>query len=252
MSREQPDKSNPDAWDEFDWERSLRESDDYARRYFQLLERFNDLPGVNELISAYLGYDGGEEGDCDFDCDQCEDRWSCEWSMADEWDLSFDRDEEEEEAEADFLRADEFDKDLDGDLEEGGDNLFELGDSFFYERDDRFKDLRRVALGWCNVYAAVLPRQSRAAGLKILFHLGRGLGNLSYSIGEDGYEYSAASAAYAKRSLGHLNRALGLLRQMAKEHPRLAPLMGAMSRHILEARGGVFDHLRKCREENGK
>ncbi len=229
------EKSNPESWNEFEWERALRESDDYARRYFQLLDRFSELPGANQLIAAYIGR-GMENGDCALDCDQCEQRWSCEMSLANEWNTASDLDWNDDEDEDGPDSVDDHD---------GGER--QPGGAYFYESDSRFKLVRQVVLGWCNVYAAILPRESRRTGLKILFHLGRALGNLSYSIGDGMFDHPGAAVAFAKRSLDHLNRALGMLQSLVEEKPRLAPLLGAMKQHILKARGAVFDHLQECR-----
>lgn len=244
------DRQNPDFWDEFEWEQALRDSDDYARRYFQLLERFSDLPAANELITAYLGRGAGDD-DCSFDCDQCEERWSCDLSLANEWNTAADNEWDEEED-----GEDDDDEEGGTDFERGDEGPVEPGDTYFYESDNRFKLLRQVALGWCNVYAAILPPESRRIGIKALFHLGRALGNLSYSIGDGLYEHPAASVAFAKRALGHLNAALGAMHQLTSEKARLAPLLGAMRQHVFKSRSAVFDHLqecrRRCREDGGK
>lgn len=240
-------RQNSESWSEFDWERILRESDNYARRYFQLLERFGDLPAAGELINSYLEPHLEGEG-CDFDCNQCGDRWNCDISMANEWKTDADLDFEDEES---LWEESEWE------VEESKDNSgsyssSEPGDPFFYESDLRFKTLRQVVLGWCNVYAAILPPASRTAGLRILFHLGRALGNLSYSIGDGLYDRPAASTAFAKRSLAHLNTALGMLNRLFEDKSSLAPLLGAIKKHIMEGRTMVFDHLRECRNRNDK
>jgi len=57
---EQPEK----VWDEYDWERFLREQDLRTERYLELLERYADHPERDELIANEMGWvdmEGEEE-----------------------------------------------------------------------------------------------------------------------------------------------------------------------------------------------
>jgi hypothetical protein len=49
---EQPEK----AWDEYDWERFLREQDLRTERYLELLEKYVDHPDRDELIAKEMGW----------------------------------------------------------------------------------------------------------------------------------------------------------------------------------------------------
>jgi len=49
---EQPEK----VWDEYDWERFLREQDLRTERYLELLERYADHPERDELIAKEMGW----------------------------------------------------------------------------------------------------------------------------------------------------------------------------------------------------
>jgi hypothetical protein len=228
------DNLHHDDWDEFDWERSLRDSDRYAARYFELLTRFCDLPGADELIADRMGPDFEENlPDCSYDCDTCEDRWDCEFAQPQEWLTQ----------KPGGTGADEEEED-DGD----DDRPIERGDDLFYETHPAFHVLRQTALGWCNIYAAVLPPEARKPGLRILFEIGRALANLSYSIGNGLYEQPSASIAFAKRSLAHLNAALGEIARLTQDRQRLAKLLRAIRGHLLKARQAVVDHLQECRE----
>ncbi len=217
-------------WDEFDWERSLRESDEFANRYFKLLRRFSDLPGADELISKHLDKD--ESGDfCDLDCENCDRRWDCDFALFDEWSTEWD-----------FIETEGDDDDEDEP---------QPGDTWFYESHPCFRVLQKLALGWCNLYAAVLPPRERRKGLIVLYHLGRALGNLSYSIGDGTYEQPTASIAFAKRSLHHLHTAMKIIQEMMSEKPNLKPILAAMNKHFLQGRQRLVDHLHKCRDLSG-
>jgi hypothetical protein len=230
-----PDTSH---WSEYDWERYLRESDRYAAHFFTLLKRFCDLPGARELVARRMRREfKGDVLDCNFDCDSCDHRLNCEFSSVDPMD---------EEPLAGGGGPDE-----DDDEDTGGDGDSRPpapGDPLFYETDPTFVLLRQTAIGWCNVYAAILPSDARPLGLKVLFHIGRALANIAYSIGDGLYEQRAASIALGKRALDQLNRALGELRQLIQENPRLEKILQAMNGHLLQCQESLGDHLAKCRK----
>ena len=235
-----PNPPDTTQWSEFDWEQYLRESDRYAAQFFELLKRFSDLPGGRALINQKLGREfKGKLLNCGFDCENCESRLECEFSS---WDDSG----PEDAAPLDYPPEDEDWEDGDG--EPPPDGPPEPGDSLFYETDPAFVMLRQTALGWCNIYAAILPADARPSGLRVLFHIGRSLANLAYSIGDGMYEQPAASVSLGKRSLGQLNAAIGHIAKLAQDKPKLAKILEAMKTHLLRCQEAIGDHLQRCRE----
>lgn len=217
-------------WTEFDWEEALRESDAMAERYFQLLKRFSDLPSGDELIAKRMG---PEFDPAMLDMDSAVDDDLADWPEDDnsgQW------------------------HDGDDDLEPGEPGEpSEQEQTLYYETDPVFIALRQNSVGWCNVYAAILPREARERGLKVLYHLGRSLANLAYSIDDGSYEQPAASIAFAKRSLASLNLALRELELLIHEHRRLHQLLKTMRKHLIECVDRVVDHLNRCRNrQKGK
>lgn len=226
------DIENFESWDEFRWEKALRESDGSAAKYFQLLKRFADLPAADELISDRMGPDFEDDmPDCDFDCDTCSNRWQCEFAPPLDWELSDERDQDDKE----------------NDYEQS-DTPLEPGDSLFYETRPAFRSLRQVALGWCNVYAVILPDTCRPQGLNVLFNIGRALAYLSGAIGDGLYEQPARNLAFGKRTLAAMNSALGGMDEIIRKQPKLTNLLTAMRKHLLTARQGAVDHLQQTRK----
>ena len=220
-----------DQWDEFQWELTLREDDEAASRYFQLLRRFCDLPGGEQLIADRMGADfEGPSAECDIECDTCPHRWEGEATPAREW-LRFPGAGNDDEEDAD----DE-------------ENAPQPGDDLFFEKTPSFNMLRQTALGWCNIYAAVLPPEARETGLQALYDIGRALANLGNSIDDGTFERPAASVAFAKRSLAHINKALGGLHRLSAEKPQLKKLLYAMRGHLLKSRERILQHLEECRQ----
>lgn len=227
-------KGYGDPWNEFRWEKALREGDETAAKYFRLLKRFADLPAADELISDRMGPDFEEEmPDCDFDCDNCAERWNCEYATPLDWETFDDPQEEDDE----------------DDEDDGHSNSPpEPGDALYFETRPAFRTLRQVAFGWCNVYAVILPKDCRQLGLKALYYLGRALAYLSCSIGDGLYEQPARSVAFAKRAIGAINTSLGVMDEVVAAKPHLDRLLQAMRRHLLVARQAAVDHLSKCRK----
>ena len=227
-----PNPPDTSHWNEYDWEKYLRENDRYAAHFFELLKRFCDLPGARELIARKMDREfKGDMLDCNFECDRCEHRWDCEFSNLEALDEEMPPDETSEQPDEEPTET----------------HPPGPGDALFYETDPAFVVLRQTAIGWCNVYAAILPPDARVTGLKILFHIGRALANLAYSIGDGTFDQPAASIALAKRSLFQVNAALGILAQLIQEKPRLEKILEAMKTHFLRCHQALGDHLQRCR-----
>ena len=226
---EHPDTSQ---WSEFDWERYLRDSDEYAARFFSLLKRFCDLPGSQDLISKRISREfRGQMLECEFNCESCKSRYDCEFSQAE---LPEEEEDYPEDGEADEHPAE-------------ANRPLQPGDDIYYEAEPVFINLRQTAIGWCNVYAAILPTDARPRGLRVLFHLGRALATLAYSIGDGTYQQPAASIALAKRSLAQVNTALGQVAQLIQEKPHLRRILETMKNHIMKCRDNLVDYLHHCR-----
>ena len=182
------------------------------------------------MIADQLGPDLDDNSSaCSLNCEECEHRWNCEFACSLEW------------------SPEEFDFTHDGEGQVfGSDDEIEFGS--VPQADQAFVNLRQAAIGWCNIYAVILPRAQRAYGLQILFYIGRSLANLGYSIDDGIYENPQASIAFSKRSLTQLNRAIGELNRMIDERPRLSKILKTIRQHLLKANEGVQDHLQNCRE----
>ena len=116
-----------------------------------------------------------------------------------------------------------------------------------YEKDGTFALLRRTTLGWSNVYAAVLAPDQRPVALRALYHLGRSLGSLAYTLEETDEERAAAGIAFLKRALQHLNAALGDLAELGQDTGRQKRLIGTIRGYLLKVREGLLNHLQQYR-----
>jgi hypothetical protein len=51
----------PECWDEYQWERFLRQQDRDTEKYFRLLEKYNDHPQRDRMIAREMGWEFPEE-----------------------------------------------------------------------------------------------------------------------------------------------------------------------------------------------
>lgn len=56
-----PHPDNVEDWDEFDYEKSLRESDAITDKYLELLQKYGDTPEAEALIAEEMGWDRDED-----------------------------------------------------------------------------------------------------------------------------------------------------------------------------------------------
>ncbi len=253
------DNVGPGDGDEFEWEQALRLSDTFAARYFQLLRRFAELPDSHELIVQQLGGESQppeanaltDLPDCDLDCANCPQRWQCDLAIdAEGFESYLDDDSNDplqgQEGEG-FRSSDQEMPDFGNEPDDEATGT-EPGDLFYYENTQAFMLLKRATLGWCNIYAALLPGEHRLKGLTVLYHQGRALSNLAYSIGDGLYTQPGASIAFAKRTLGHVNAAIGCIGELKTMTTKLQKLLDTVRSELLRAREMILAHLQETRQ----
>ncbi|MCM8535531.1 MAG: hypothetical protein NE334_06305 [Lentisphaeraceae bacterium] len=205
-----PEWSNNRNWTEYDWEMAMRQSDEFASKYFDLLQKYGELPGSDDIILQKL--DGKTP------------------VLMDDGDYYVEFDPEEM-------------AEIDDDSEED----FSLG--LYYENHASFMLLRQVSIGWCNIYATFLLPEHRKHGVTILFHLGRALAHLIGSLGDGNYEVPASHLASAKRALDQVNKAIGLVDQLTKLRPAYKKVTTAINKHLTEIQGKIVDLVYQLKEK---
>lgn len=205
-----PEWSDHKNWTEYDWEMAMRQSDDFASKYFKLLEKYGELPGSDDIILQKI--DGKAP------------------ILMDDGDYYVDFDPEEL-----------------AEIEEDDDEIFETG--FYYENMPSFMLLRQVSIGWCNIYATFLLPEHRKHGVTILFHLGRALAHLIGSLGDGNYDQPASHLASGKRALDQVNKAIGFVDQLTTLRPAYKKVTNAINKHLTEAQEKIIDHIYKLKSK---
>ena len=212
-----PDWSRNHQWTEYDWEMAMRQSDKFANKYFELLEKYGELPGSDDVILKKLTHITPPQ-------------------MLEEDDYYIELNSED---------VDEIENSEDEDYEDG----------FYYENTPVYMLLRQVSIGWCNIYATFLLPDHRKYGVNILFHLGRGMAHLVGCLGDGEYENPSANIASCKRALDQVNQAMGLVQQLPQLRPAYSKVTDTIIKHLCEIQGKIVDHLfllrKKCEERKG-
>jgi hypothetical protein len=213
-----PDWENSESWEEIEWEKALKFSDNLASSYFHMLERFSDLPYAEELIATKLG---------DQNLIQYED-----FFLESEWNFESTEDHIDDELvdSIDFSEKPE------------------PGDLLFFESSPAYQKARQIALGWCNVIASVLRPDDQFSGIKVLFLMGRLLSYLSLSIADGTFEHINGNISFAKRALNQINSIIGELDKLEKESSRYSTVFTIVRDHLLENHDLVIDYLLGCKK----
>mgnify|MGYP006299389325 CR=1 FL=1 len=207
----EPDWQNSHHWDEFEWEKAFKYSEEMTARYFGLLDRYGDMPDAERFINSELADEGILLPPVDDPV----------VTDAPPWDPDV--------AEPDDRGA--------------GPEMAADGDAYLaHERHPTFVRCRQIALGWCNVLASVLDRKDQLWGLTILFRLGRILSYLSMAIHE-GIRQREYAVALAKRTDKQINDILQALDEKLKDNPEYANMFGLIRKHLLEAHDLTVDFM---------
>jgi hypothetical protein len=232
-----------DNKNEFDWEQSFRESDDFARHYFRLLRRYGELPDGEDLITAKLVKIFGE----DFvDAMYGYDDFFSESELSSEEEMGFDvlgpefGGEEDPAAEDASAAADDKESGKGFPGPPGAENI----DRHCHEL---IMILTQTAMGWCNLYSCLLSNQQRGDGLRVMFFVSRALANISVSLEElIRWEINAALAR-AKRCLDNVNQAIGLILGMKGANPPLQEVMNNIQTQLIKCADDLGEYIRQCR-----
>ena len=203
---------NSGSWDEYEWESALKKGDEFAHSYFKLLERYADFPDHYHLIEHKLKDDFGD------------------------YEKFYD---------SDFIFPSElngngnFDEMSDEDLESEFDKI---------DNNPIYLNLKRTALGWCNIQSSLLAAQDKEIGLKILYYMGRSLATTVCTLNEDSPD--AGNTAFLKRTLSYINVATGLLNQLRDSRPQIAIVLKEVVTQLSKIHDLTVDYLVDLRKHD--
>jgi hypothetical protein len=198
------------AWNEFDWERYLREQDATIQRYVGFYEAFRDHPDRIDAVADQMGWDRPEAGD----------------------------DSEADEDSAALDEADEF-------IEE--DEIYTLHKNpVFIATKAIYLGLRSP---WERTASDADP-VPRSLALSFLASLHRGEENAVHAVHALDFGDFAMAISLFKRALGAINESLSFLDEPATErHPALRPFRANALPRLFDLREIWLRVINECRQE---
>jgi len=205
----------------------LRMNDQFAARYFSLLERFGDLPACDELIMTQLkkefpaefleslsDYQDKVDLEPPDDLDQSNLQDGRSWESPES---------EEAPPEMALMRQ----------LDARGRKIA----AFIYQ----------CVFDWCNIMAILIPQESAVPGTRIQFFLCRTLGNLHACMESLASHELASASAYCKRVLRFAEISLLLLQQFEKNCPvQINDLLTVRNKQLALLLKDIKEQLQDC------
>lgn len=249
-SMDQPGWIEEPAWDEFQWERFLREQERRAERYMDLMEQYRGHPDRDNMVAREMGWDHliKECSDSDPDCGPCDRKWRCSYFQ------SFIQGEEPEDPLRDppgplddLLGADSGDDEDPDDGDEASDG--EDYDPDAFQNDPLYQDAFSLGI-WLHHMAERIPElgtDACAARLIALAHLVSA--KIAAAIGDGEFDELGMTIAYLKRALRACSLSLDMIDELART--RLLPEQETQQcrRRIFAVRDGIVSLVGECREE---
>lgn len=205
------DYSTEQNWNEFDWEKAFKKSDKFAHTYFKQLAKYGEFPENTDIIEDNLqnAFKNVEEF------------YESDLILASE-NSSF----------SDEFSDEPSDEEIDSEIKK-------------FVTNPLYINLKRTALGWCNILSSLLKEEDKETGLKILYYLGRALATTICTLSEDAGK--AGNTAFIKRTLFYINACGGLLNKLIESRPELAELLSEISKQFSTIHDLTVDYLLQTR-----
>lgn len=242
-------------WDEFDYEKFMRESDARTDKYAELLDKYMDHPDRDRLIAKEMGWEWLEE---ELDAEERDQAASQEEPPADLPKASIDSGEHADEEEGDPFDADEINRitaEADEDAlkpdpategvdwvrDEDGDIKHPLSRRAFNSSMELWRTCDKLGLGKMDDDdLCALISEFQITGAK----LAGALNSLAY--GRDHRE-GAFTVAYLKRALGHVHAAQAALEKVAPKDLLPAETIAATRAELFAIREEILRLMEEFR-----
>ncbi len=197
-------------WDEFDWEREIRDEETRIHTYMQELRHYIDLPNEEEMIMKRLQ----RYPELITQSEEFGDMWMSDFF---------------EEFDDDYIFSDDWRK-KDG--------------------SDVYLQLEKLAAQWAVIFASALDDKNASAGMRILCLYGKMLARTADILDVTTENYPSLKVALDKRLVNEINKIIGELDALGTSQSRLSIRTEAQKSHLLTIREKLLDILEKSRKQN--
>ena len=198
-------------WDEYDWERFLREQDQKTEKYMQLLETYLDDPQRDEIIAREMG-------------------WT---QLLDAKDWS---------AEVDALLDEERDDD---DL--GSEKAERLSETF--EEHSLYQAAFALTIWIDQLFDQKPALQNEAAAIKLATHSALASAKLAAALSGDDVDEIGMTIAYLKRALKAITISMDAAAQLLSEKLITAAQYSVLQQRLFQVRDGIITLMGEYRSE---
>ena len=190
-------------WNEFKWEKEIRNDENRIHCYFQELENYIDLPDEEKMILERMEQSPGMVAT---------------------------------NANIEDLNHSFFSNDGD----EYFDDIEEFGPKV---GSDLFFQLEKLACRWSNIFVADLNDETSALGMAVLCRFGKIIARTTDTLNHYGEKYPAFKTSIYKRINSEINALIGDILKIIALQPELKIKNMVLIDHLQNAREKVIDHI---------
>src|SRR5215470_17509298 len=200
-------------WDEYDWERFLRQQDGKTEKYMQLLERYLDDPQRDEIIAREMG-------------------WT---QLLDEQDWS---------AEVDALLDEEAAEEKDLEMNE----VAKLSETF--EEHSLYRAAFSLTIWIDQLFDQNPSLQNEPVAVKLATHSALASAKLAAALSGDNVDEIGMTIAYLKRALKAITISMDAAAQLQKLSDLITPAQhGVLQHRLFQVRDGIITLMGDYRSE---
>jgi hypothetical protein len=211
MFEGEPDR----AWDEYDWERFLKQQDQKTEKYMELLEKYLDDPQRDEIIAREMG-----------------------WS-----DLRGEKDWSEE---VDALLNDDWRADDESDLVREEQKTSAL-DSF--EEHSLYRAAFALTVWIDKLFDQYPSLQNEPAAVKLATHAALASAKLAAALSDDDVDELGMTIAYLKRALKAITVSMEAATRLLSEKLVAASQHAVLQQRLFQVRDGIITLMGEYRRE---
>jgi hypothetical protein len=207
------DPESDKIWDEYEWERFLRQQDQKTEKYMELLEKYLDDPQRDEIIAREMGWSHlGEDND---------------WSE-----------------EVDALANEDWRSGADGENEDASAVRFET-----FEDHSLYRAAFALTVWIDQLFDDDAALQNEPAAVKLATQSALASAKLAAALNDDDVDELGMTIAYLKRALKAITTSLEAAAQLVKEQHITIAQHSILQKRLFEVRDGIISLMGEYRGE---
>ena len=204
------------AWDEYDWERFLRQQDQKTEKYMELLEKYLDDPQRDQIIAREMGWSQLLDGQ--------------QWSE-----------------EVDALLAEESRDEEAEDETQAGSQIFPAIENF--EDHSLYRAAFSLTIWIDKLFDSDASLQNEPSAVKLATHSALASAKLAAALSDDDVDEISMTIAYLKRSLKAITVSLDAAAALYAEKRITRVQLSSLHKRLFQVRDGIITLMGEYRRE---